>query len=75
MISYTAIHAIAFGIYGNTIKLFDNYHNLLGPFTAGNLAGIAQCSICIPSELLKIKLQLQVHYWLYKTDGKQIHLC
>ncbi|CAG9532519.1 unnamed protein product [Cercopithifilaria johnstoni] len=59
LISFTAIHAIVFGIYGNTIKLFDNYHNLLGSFIAGSLAGIAQCSICIPSELLKIKLQLQ----------------
>ncbi|VDK83129.1 unnamed protein product [Litomosoides sigmodontis] len=59
MMSFAAIHAVAFGIYGNAIKLFDNYHNLLGPFTAGNLAGIAQCSICIPSELIKIKLQLQ----------------
>ncbi|VDN85890.1 unnamed protein product [Brugia pahangi] len=60
LISFTAIHAIAFGVYGNTIKLFDNYHNLLGSFIAGNIAGIAQCSICIPSDLVKIKLQLQV---------------
>lgn len=59
LISFTAIHAIAFGVYGNTIKLFDNYHNLLGSFIAGNIAGIAQCSICIPSDLVKIKLQLQ----------------
>uniref|UniRef100_A0A1I7VAJ7 Mitochondrial carrier protein n=1 Tax=Loa loa TaxID=7209 RepID=A0A1I7VAJ7_LOALO len=59
LISFTAIHAIAFGVYGNTMKLFDNYHNLFGSFIAGNMAGIAQCSICIPSDLLKIKLQLQ----------------
>ncbi|VBB33018.1 unnamed protein product [Acanthocheilonema viteae] len=61
LVSFTAIHSIAFGVYGNTIKLFDNYHNLIGSFIAGNLAGIAQCCICIPSELLKIKLQLQMN--------------
>ncbi|VDM98894.1 unnamed protein product [Onchocerca ochengi] len=62
LISFTAIHAIAFGVYGNTIKFFDNSNHLFGSFIAGNVAGIAQCSICIPSELLKIKLQLQVNY-------------
>lgn len=73
LISFTAIHAIAFGIYGNTIKLFGNYHNLLGSFIAGSLAGVAQCSICIPSELLKIKLQLQVYYYLNEIDNRQMH--
>ncbi|MCP9257108.1 Mitochondrial carnitine/acylcarnitine carrier protein CACL [Dirofilaria immitis] len=59
LVSFSAIHAIAFGVYGNTIKIFDNYHNLFGSFIAGNMAGIAQCTICIPADLLKIKLQLQ----------------
>uniref|UniRef100_A0A915Q851 Mitochondrial carrier protein n=1 Tax=Setaria digitata TaxID=48799 RepID=A0A915Q851_9BILA len=59
LISFTAIHAIAFGVYANTMKLFESNHNLLGSFVAGNAAGIAQCSICTPSDLLKIKLQLQ----------------
>lgn len=60
LISFTAIHAIAFGVYGNTMKLFDDYNHLVASFLAGNMAGIAQCTVCIPSELLKIKLQLQV---------------
>jgi len=56
-------NAILFGIYGNTLKLFDAQPN--GSYTpsqvavAGSMAGLAQCFIVCPLDLVKIKLQMQ----------------
>ncbi|VDN07154.1 unnamed protein product [Thelazia callipaeda] len=59
LMSITAINAIAFGVYENTLKFFNHEHSLLASFFAGNVAGAAQCGICIPSELVKTRMQLQ----------------
>lgn len=60
-------NGILFSIYGNTLKLFDVQPN--GSYTpgqvalAGSAAGLVQCLIICPLDLIKIKLQLQ-------TEGK-----
>lgn len=61
LVSFAAIHAIAFGVYGNTMKLFADKNSLLASFIAGNAAGVAQCIVCTPSDMLKTKMQLQVY--------------
>ncbi|KXJ30052.1 Rho-related GTP-binding protein RhoV [Exaiptasia diaphana] len=56
-------NAILFGVYGNTLKLFEAQPN--GTYSphhiavAGSVAGLAQCLIIVPLDLVKIKLQMQ----------------
>lgn len=54
------INAIVFGVYGNTLKaLGENGDAIRSHFIAGSMAGAAQCAICSPMELAKLRLQLQ----------------
>lgn len=60
-------NAILFGVYGNTLKLFksqsDGSYSAGQVAFAGSVAGLAQCFIICPLDLVKVKLQMQ-------TEGK-----
>ena len=62
-------NAIMFGVYNNAIRLFpkaqDHLHSALQVAFAGGLAGLAQLWIITPTDLVKIKLQMQTECKCY----------
>lgn len=57
--SLTVINAIVFGIHGNTLRHMQNPDSLVSHFSAGAVAGLAQCGVCSPMELVKTRMQMQ----------------
>ena len=53
------INAIVFGVQGNVLRRLPNPDSLWSVFTAGGIAGLAQCPICSPMELAKTRMQIQ----------------
>ncbi|KAL9651280.1 hypothetical protein ABK040_001233 [Willaertia magna] len=65
------LNSIIFGVYGNTMRMLDDYRGrnngvvtsdwlyYTDVFLAGSLAGLANCPICSPLELVKTRLQCQ----------------
>ncbi|VDM44805.1 unnamed protein product [Toxocara canis] len=61
--SLTVINSVVFGVYGNTAKLFTDQHSMTTHFLSGCAAGFIQTAIISPTELLKLRMQVQI-------DGK-----
>lgn len=57
--SLTLVNAIVFGVHGNVVKSMKNEHSLTTHFLAGCAAGAAQSFIAAPTELLKLRIQIQ----------------
>lgn len=67
IISAGVLNAIFFGIYGNTMRLFDNIEKQAGTennafrklkvFIAGTSAGFVHTLVSCPVEVVKIRLQ------------------
>uniref|UniRef100_A0A7E4VYD2 Mitochondrial basic amino acids transporter n=1 Tax=Panagrellus redivivus TaxID=6233 RepID=A0A7E4VYD2_PANRE len=57
--SLTLINAIVFGVHGNVVKKMNNEQSILTHFAAGAAAGAAQGVVAAPTELLKLRIQLQ----------------
>jgi len=65
------LNSIIFGVYGNTMRALDDFRGrnngiitsdfvyYSDVFIAGSLAGLANCPICSPLELVKTRLQIQ----------------
>lgn len=62
------VNAIVFGVYGTTLKLFDDKRALSTHFIAGASAGFAQSFVTAPIELFKLRVQVQ------RADGVFGHL-
>ncbi|VDK56640.1 unnamed protein product [Anisakis simplex] len=60
LLSLTVINSIAFGTYGNTLKLFNDQRSLTTHLIAGGVAGLAQTIVISPTELLKLRMQVQI---------------
>lgn len=58
--SLTVINSIVFGVYGNTAKLFADQESITTHFLSGCTAGFVQTAIISPTELLKLRMQVQV---------------
>uniref|UniRef100_A0A914WNM3 Uncharacterized protein n=1 Tax=Plectus sambesii TaxID=2011161 RepID=A0A914WNM3_9BILA len=58
--SLALVNAIVFGVHGNVVKLFSDTTSLTAHFAAGCAAGFAQSFIASPTELLKLRMQVQV---------------
>lgn len=57
-----AINSIIFGVYGSCIRFLQpegGSNKLYNSIIAGAASGTVQCSICIPTELIKLRMQLQ----------------
>ncbi|KAH7730782.1 Protein C54G10.4 c [Aphelenchoides avenae] len=57
--SLTFVNAVVFGVHGTVAKQFDDKQAVLTHFIAGCAAGMAQSVISAPTELLKLRVQLQ----------------
>ncbi|VDM39953.1 unnamed protein product [Toxocara canis] len=57
--SLTVINAIIFGVYGNVTRLFENQESVVTHFIAGCVSGLAQTAIATPTEMLKLRMQIQ----------------
>ncbi|VDK59315.1 unnamed protein product [Anisakis simplex] len=57
--SLSVINAIVFGVYGNTVRLFEDKNSVLTHFIAGSASGLAQTLIATPTEMLKLRMQIQ----------------
>jgi solute carrier family 25 carnitine/acylcarnitine transporter 20/29 len=57
--SLTFVNAIVFGVHGTVAKQFSDRQAILTHFIAGCCAGLAQSFISAPTELLKLRVQLQ----------------
>ncbi|XP_067943458.1 mitochondrial basic amino acids transporter-like [Watersipora subatra] len=55
--SLTLINAVVFGVQGNILRRMDD--SLTSHFLAGTAAGLSQCWITSPMELVKIRMQSQ----------------
>ncbi|KAL4641807.1 mitochondrial basic amino acids transporter-like [Arapaima gigas] len=58
MMGLTFINAIVFGIQGNTLRLLGR-DTPTNQFLAGAAAGLVQCVVCCPMELVKTRMQMQ----------------
>jgi len=56
--SLTLVNAIVFGVHGTVAKQFDDQKAILTHFIAGCSAGVAQAFIAAPTELLKVRVQV-----------------
>ena len=57
-----AINATVFGVYGICMRQLQpqgEYPHLMNSFIAGAAAGIVQSAICCPTELIKLRMQVQ----------------
>uniref|UniRef100_F1L6P6 Mitochondrial basic amino acids transporter n=1 Tax=Ascaris suum TaxID=6253 RepID=F1L6P6_ASCSU len=57
--SLSVINAIVFGVYGNAVRLFENQESIWTHFVAGCASGLAQTVIATPTEMLKLRMQIQ----------------
>lgn len=57
--SLAVINAVVFGVHGNVSKQFGDRDSLMTHFIAGCSAGAAQAFIAGPTELLKLRVQIQ----------------
>uniref|UniRef100_A0A914DIR9 Mitochondrial basic amino acids transporter n=1 Tax=Acrobeloides nanus TaxID=290746 RepID=A0A914DIR9_9BILA len=57
--SLAVVNAVVFGVHGNVTKQFENKDALMTHFIAGCSAGAAQAFIAGPTELLKLRVQIQ----------------
>lgn len=53
------VNAIVFGVYGNVQRLQKDPNNLVSVACAGSMAGLVQSIISSPTELIKLRMQLQ----------------
>jgi solute carrier family 25 carnitine/acylcarnitine transporter 20/29 len=58
--SLTLVNAIVFGVHGNVVKQMKNETAISTHFLAGCCAGAAQGFIAAPTELLKLRIQVQI---------------
>ena len=59
MLGMAAINAITFGVQGNMMKSCTD--TVLNHAYTGAVGGAAQCFICAPMELIKLRLQIQTN--------------
>ena len=65
LLGMAALNAIVFGVYGNLMKIFqkrvgsNHLPALHYSFLTGAIAGFAQVMVCSPSELIKLRMQVQ----------------
>jgi len=57
--SVAFLNATIFSVHGWVVKQFENRQSLTAHFVAGFAAGYAQSFLASPSELLKLRVQLQ----------------
>lgn len=57
--SLAVINAVVFGVHGNVSKQFEDKESVKTHFIAGCAAGAAQGVIAGPTELLKLRVQVQ----------------
>ncbi|CAD5222797.1 unnamed protein product [Bursaphelenchus okinawaensis] len=57
--SLTLVNAIVFGVHGTVAKQFSDHQAIFTHFVAGCSAGIAQAFVAAPTELLKLRVQVQ----------------
>jgi len=66
MAGVAVVNAIAFGVYGNALRLMSSdKSSMLSVTLAGAISGMAQAVVSSPMELAKIRMQLQ-------QDGSQL---
>uniref|UniRef100_A0A915C7Z9 Mitochondrial basic amino acids transporter n=1 Tax=Parascaris univalens TaxID=6257 RepID=A0A915C7Z9_PARUN len=58
--SLTVINSVVFGVYGNTTRLFIDQQSITTHFLSGCAAGFVQTAIISPTELLKLRMQVQI---------------
>uniref|UniRef100_A0A8C9QRI5 Mitochondrial basic amino acids transporter n=1 Tax=Scleropages formosus TaxID=113540 RepID=A0A8C9QRI5_SCLFO len=58
MMGLTFINAIVFGVQGHTLRLLGR-DTPTNQFLAGTAAGMVQCVVCCPMELVKTRMQMQ----------------
>ncbi|KAI6213697.1 hypothetical protein M3Y94_00181600 [Aphelenchoides besseyi] len=56
--SLTLVNAIVFGVHGAVAKQFDDQKAIFTHFIAGCSAGVAQAFVSSPTELLKLRVQI-----------------
>ena len=63
LLGMAAINAVVFGVYGSCMRLFQGDSSeapsLRNSFIAGSAAGLVQSFICCPTELIKLRMQVQ----------------
>ena len=63
LLGMAAINAIVFGVHGSCMRLIQGDSNetpgLGKSFIAGSAAGLVQSFICCPTELIKLRMQVQ----------------
>lgn len=63
LLGMAAINAIVFGVYGSCMRLMEgnssNGPDLVKSYIAGSAAGLVQSVICCPTELIKLRMQVQ----------------
>lgn len=63
LLGFSAMNSIQFGVYDNCLhKLehgFTNHPSLLNAMIAGGMGGLAQVPLCVPMELVRIRMQVQ----------------
>lgn len=57
LVGMAFMNAIVFGVQGNLLKVFEP--NVMNSFLAGMVSGAAQCVVCSPAELIKLRMQMQ----------------
>lgn len=66
LFSYGLVNSMFFGTYSNTLKLLGSSAvpgsepHLLNILVAGSVGGVAQLSISVPVEVIKVVLQSQI---------------
>jgi solute carrier family 25 carnitine/acylcarnitine transporter 20/29 len=56
--SLAFVNAIVFGVHGSVAKQFDDQKAIMTHFIAGCSAGVAQAFVSAPTELLKLRVQV-----------------
>lgn len=65
--SLAFVNAIVFGVHGTVAKQFDDQKAIFTHFIAGTCAGIAQAFIAAPTELLKVRVQVNTETKQYRS--------
>lgn len=66
LFSYGFVNSVFFGTYANTLKLLGSSTmsgsepHLLHIYIAGSIGGMAQLSVSVPVEVIKVVLQSQI---------------
>jgi hypothetical protein len=65
--SLALVNAIVFGVHGSVTKQFDDQKAIFTHFVAGCCAGVAQAFVAGPTELLKVRVQVNNEVKQYRS--------